>query len=207
MTDTKTQSKQVKLVSCRSFVYSHSPSTLIWLPIWNGCSIGSVSHSSWAGLRSGFLSLWWTCRSQVRTSAPRLYINSRRLILFGNESLYYWFWLRLYIRLQFVPHPSLSKAHYIKPTIRLRVSLTICACEWKRVNFPIRNGSWPDSQAAVIVTMDVGKSGCKKANRKRFIPWTTRLSKVRKMKIAPFQHARSTTDWTILLWGQSTSHF
>lgn len=77
-----------------------------------------------------FLSLWWTCRRQVRTSAPRLYIKSRSLILFGDESLYYWFWLRLYIRLQFVPHPSLSEAHYIKPTINLQALLTVCSCEW-----------------------------------------------------------------------------
>lgn len=41
------------------------------------------------------------------------------LILFGNESLHYWFWLRLYICLQFVLHCSPSEAHYIKPTINL----------------------------------------------------------------------------------------
>lgn len=40
------------------------------------------------------------------------------------------FWLRMYIRLQFVPHPSMSKAHYIKPTIHLRAVLTVCACMW-----------------------------------------------------------------------------
>lgn len=124
-------SKRAELVSCRSFVYSR-PLPRLWSDYQYGTNVALALSVICHKLVVGQVS----CLSDGRAGAgsvhqhPRLYINSRRLILFGNESLYYWFWLRLYIRLQFVPHPSMSKAHYIKPTIHLRAVLTVCACMW-----------------------------------------------------------------------------
>lgn len=93
-------------------------------------ALACVSHLSCDSGRSDFLSPWWTCWGKFRASAPNLYINWRCLISFGNESLYYWFWLQLYICLQFVPHPSMSTALYITPTIHLQAWLTVGAREW-----------------------------------------------------------------------------
>lgn len=101
-------------------------------PIHSQCGIDSVHHLSGFIFPPVLFNLMPVQQPGLRNINPYKPATPWHLILFGNESLHYWFWLGLYVCLQFVLHCSLTEAHYIRPTINLQ-AFAQCLCIWTKV--------------------------------------------------------------------------